>query len=263
MKKILIVFAAIILGLTVVIQVNAETGKERLNTTIKKAESKIENKPTTRTAENQSQRLERIKKQAGRLIDNRIENLNKLLTRVDNDSRLSDIDKTALKSSIQSTIDGLSTLRAKIDTDTDIETAKTDAKTIITSYYIYRMFEPKIRLTLAVNNLQALSAKLSITSTTLQGLINNLKEEGKNTTSIQILLDDVNSQLSTINTVLASDKTKLDALNTGSDFTATLTSVRNDLQTVKNNFQKIRNDISQIRTGFREIRKSSNPSPAK
>lgn len=256
MKKILIVFAAIIFGLAVVVKVNAATNGYKINNLINRAENKA-----SISAANQSQRLEKIKTQANKLISNRIGSLNTLLQRVNNDQRLSADEKSSLSSQIQTTIDGLNTLKAKIDADTDADTAKADAKTIITNYYIYRMFVPKIRLLLAVNNLQALSAKLYETSTSIQDLINTLKNEGKETSVLQGLLDDVNSQLAKINTNLANDKTKLETLNTTSDFQTILVQVRKDLAGVRNDFAKIRNDIAQMRINFRGIRKSTNPTP--
>lgn len=256
MKKVLIVFATIVFGLAVVVKVNAEIKIYKTPNLINRLENKA-----TRSAVNQSQRLERIKIEAGRLIENRITSLNKLLQRVTNDSRLSADEKSSLLSSIQSTIDGLNTLKTKIDADTDVITAKADAKTIITNYYIYRMFVPKIRLLLAVNNLQALSIKLSTTSASVQNLINTLKNEDKDTSVLQNLLDDVNLQLSAINTTLANDKTKLETLNTTLDFQTVFVQVRKDLAGVRSNFAKIRNDIAQMRTNFRGIRKSTNPTP--
>src|SRR3989344_1054407 len=141
MRKVLIAFATIVFGLAVVVKVNAQLGTERAQNEA----NRLENRATI-SAENQAQRLEKIKTQADKLISNRIAILNTLLQRVTNDSRLSADEKSSLSSSIQSTIDGLNTLKTKIDTDTDIITAKADAKTIITNYYIYRMFVPKIRL---------------------------------------------------------------------------------------------------------------------
>lgn len=257
MKKVLIVFATIVFGLAVVIKVNAQLGTGR----VQNETNRLENRATISVA-NQTQRLEKIKTQADKLISNRIASLNTLLQRVNNDQRLSPDEKSSLSSQIGSTIDGLNTLKTKIDADTDIITAKADAKTIITDYYIYKLFEPKIRLLLVVNNLQALSLKLSGTSASLQNLINTFKNEGKDISVLQGLLDDVNLQLSTINTTLANDKTKLETLNTTSDFQTVFVQVKKDLAGVRSNFAKIRNDIAQMRTNFRGIRKSTNPTPA-
>lgn len=257
MKKILIVFAAIIFSLAVVVKVNAQLGTGRVQNEANRLE-----KRATISAVNQAQRLERIKTQADKLISNRIASLNTLLQRVANDQRLSADEKSSLSSQIQSTVDGLNTLKTKIDADTDVTTAKADAKTIITDYYIYRMFVPKIRLLLTIDNLQALSTKLAGTSTSIQNLINTLKGEGKDTTAIQNLLNDMNLQLSTINTTLSSDKTKIESITTTSDFQPVLVGVRQDLAGVRNDFAKIRNDIAQMRSHFSGIRKSTNTTPA-
>lgn len=244
-----------IVGLAVVVRVNAADYRiVKLDNEVKRIENRA-----SKGATNQAQRLERIKREASRLIEKRLNSLNRLLERVNNYSKLTQDEKSSLASSIQVNIDGLNALKEKINADTDVETAKADAKTIITNYYIYRMFEPKIRLLLATDRLQDLSANLSNTSVSLQNLINTLKSEGKDTASLQVLLDDINSQLSTINTTLSNDEAKLNSLTVSSDFTTILNQVRQDLRLVKTNFAKIRSDIAQMRSVLNELTKSSSP----
>src|SRR5258708_32871268 len=96
------------------------------------------------SANKQGTELQNIIAHADKLISNRLTSLNALLTRLQNDKRLSSSEKSALTAQIQTDINGLTTLKAKIDADTDATTARTDAKQIITNYYVYAIFEPKV-----------------------------------------------------------------------------------------------------------------------
>lgn len=197
--------------------------------------------------------LAKLKERAIKAIDNRIASLSKLLTRVQNDKRLSDSDKASLASDIQNAITGLNALKAKIQTDTTLADVKADAKKIVIDYKIYVIFEPKIRLLTTIANLQALSGKVANIATRLQALLENLKSQGKDVSKAQTLLDDINAKVSGINTKLADDKTKVLAVNISSTTSAhqVFVDVKKDLASVKADFAKIRNDIAQLRDAFR------------
>jgi len=157
-----------------------------------------------------------------------------------------------LSSDIQADINGLTALKAKIDADTDVNTAKADAKTIITNYYIYRIFVPKTRLLITISNMQTLSVNIGQLTPEIQNLINTLKSAGKDVLSLQALLDDINSQLQTINTSLSNDKSKVMAVNVSTQDPKTVfTQVRQGLANVREDFAKIRHDIGQMREDFK------------
>lgn len=217
----------------------------------------------SKAAERQSDLLARIIQRGDQLISTRLESLQKLLSYIQGDKRLADADKTSLTSDVQTTVGNLQTLKTKIDADTDETTARTDAKSVVTSYRIYMVFEPKIRLLAIVGNLQTSSSTVSSLSTQVQTLLDTLKSQGKDTSAAQVALDDITkTQLPAINTALATDKTLLSNVNVNtSNPQSVFTQVRKDLATVRSEFAKIRNDIATIRATLKLVVKMS-PSAA-
>jgi archaellum component FlaC len=213
----------------------------KLETHIQNQQTKLENQ-ASHSADKSANQLQNIKNRADSLIMNRLDSLNILLNRVQSDTRLTPSEKSSLVSEIQQDVSGLTALKGKIDADTDVTTARADAKTIITSYYIYAVFEPKVQLLVTLNNLQTTAGYIQALVPQLQNLINTLKSQGKDTSQLQSSLDDISSQLQTINTTLATDITTAQNIST--------TTKRNP-----SDFSKVRQDISQIvRKGFAQIR---------
>ncbi|MDE2026851.1 MAG: hypothetical protein KGJ07_10295, partial [Patescibacteria group bacterium] len=193
----------------------------------------------SKAADRQSNQLQNIIKRSDTLITNRLTALNSLLSKLQSDKRLSDNEKSSLSTEIQSQISGLTALKAKIDADTDATTAKTDEKTIITSYYVFAVFEPKIRLLVVINNLQTVSNNIQTLVPQLQNLIDTFKSQGKDVTQLQTLLDDISSQLKTVDATLAKDTTAVEGVSVASKDTAKIT------------FTQVRQDLAQIvRSGF-------------
>lgn len=210
---------------------------------------KLENRASS-SAAHESLSLQNIISRATNMISKRVASLNNLISRINSDSKLSSDEKTSLVSDVNAEITTLNTLQTKISSDTDVTTARNDAKTIVTNNHIYLVFEPKYRILVVIDNLQTLSGKVSSLSGQVQTTIDSLKLQGKDTTNLQNLLNDVNSQLSTINSHLSSDKSSIEAV-TLTDATgahSVFVTVRQDLaQNVRANFAKIRSDFAQMR----------------
>lgn len=215
-------------------------------------------------AQRQETNLTNLKQRADKAIDNRITELNNLLSRIQNNSRLSSDEKTSLSADINTDISGLTSLKAKIDADTDLQTARSDAKTIVTSYRIYMVLVPKIRLLITIDNLSALDTTLQGLTPKLQDLINNLKSQGKDVTSLQSSLDDINSRLTSISNTLSADKSKVEAVSVSDYATAhsSFVAVRQDLaQNIRASFAQIRHDIAQMRVDFKISIKNASAEP--
>jgi len=240
--------------------VDTAGGQKLLNAT-NKIETHVQNQEmhtvnqASRSANKSASELQNIISRADTLIVNRLDSLNTLLNRIQNDTRLTADEKSSLKTEIQQNVSGLTALKAKIDADTDVATARTDAKSIITSYYVYAVFEPKVQLLVTLNNLQTTTGYIQALVPQLQNLINTLKAQGKDTSQLQPLLDDISSQLQTINTTLANDITTVQNISTTtkrnpSDFSK----VRQDIsQIVRSDLAKIRSDFEKMRPLFKQL----------
>ena len=199
-------------------------------------------------AARQSGELSRIQSRADAMITNRINDLNKLLSRIQSDTHLSADEKVSLTTTINTTITHLQSLKTKIDADTDATIARTDAQSIVTSYRVYVVLEPQARLLIIIDNLQTASTNVATLVTKVQSLLNTLKGEGKDMTNAQTALTDISTQLNTINGLLTTDKSLLTGVSvTTTNPQSIFTQVRKDLATVRADFAKIRSDFASVR----------------
>ena len=93
----------------------------------------------------QQVRVEAAKRLAAGAITRRVLALRELQTAAKAIVRLSDSDRSALVTQLQGQIDGLTSLNAKIQGDTDEATVRADAGKIITDYRVYVLTIPKAR----------------------------------------------------------------------------------------------------------------------
>lgn len=223
--------------------------------------------PASLSAEMHTKRLEDVKKQADRMIQNRISKLNRIIERIQKDKNLLSDEKSLLTSEVQNSIDELNKLKAKIDADTTIDEVKTDIKSVINNFKVYSVLVPKIRLMIAIDDLQKLSTRAKNVTSKLQDLINKLKNQGKDVTTLQSNLDGVNLKLNTIDAKLSNDKSILTNVSIStSNPESIFVNIRQDLASVRNTFSEIRHEIRQINQLFKEIlHKNSNgatPTPS-
>ncbi len=207
------------------------------------------------SANKSTNELQNIISRADTLIMNRLDSLNKLLSRIQTDTRLSTSEKNSLISDIQKNISGLTALKAKVDADTTVAAARADAKLIITNYYIYTVFEPKVRLLVTLNNLQTVALNVQALVPQLQNLINTLKSQGKDVSQLQPLLDDISSQVKTINTTISGDIVTVQNVSTTTKRDPSVFSkVRQDIaQIVHKGFAKIRSDFAHMKPLFKQL----------
>lgn len=214
----------------------------------------------TQIAARQDARLTTLKAKADKMIDERIAALQKLLTHVTTDSKLPASDVSAFTSDINTTISSLQTLKAKIDADTDYTTALADTKSIVTNYRIYLIYEPKLRLMIAVDNLTTLNQKLASLSGNLTTLISTMKSEGKDVTTAQNALTDLNAKLTDANTKLADANTLLKNITTSQAGQQPFVTIKQDLAAVRQDYAAIRHDLAQIRASLK-VNPSLTPRP--
>ncbi len=117
------------------------------------------------------QRITNLKSRGDREIDRRIAALNSLLNKINGLKKLSASDKTTFSSQIQTEISNLTELRVKIDADSDLATLRNDVKSIVSSYRVFLLFMPKIRLLAAADRMSEAADNLSSIATKLQGRI--------------------------------------------------------------------------------------------
>ena len=193
---------------------------------------------TQPTDSKDQQRLDNLKKSADREITRRLTTLGTLTSQVAAMVRLNATDKAALTSQISGEITDLTALKAKIDSDTDLATARTDAAAIVTDYRVYALIVPKVHLLRTADIQLTNEDKLSTFATKLQTRIDAAKANGKNVTAIQATLNDMNTQTASARTITQSADQALRALQPG-DYNSNHSVLSNIMSQLRNAHQDI------------------------
>jgi hypothetical protein len=125
-------------------------------------------------------------------INRRFATLNDLSSRITASKVMTSSDAAALKSEIGSTSSGLTSLKATIDSSTDIAALKADIVKIATDSRVYVLVVPQVNLVNAADGVLALQTKFADVNTKLTALIAKAKTAGKDTTAAQSHLDAMN-----------------------------------------------------------------------
>lgn len=200
--------------------------------------------------------IENLRLRANKEITRRIGFLTELSLKLDQVKKLSDTDKTSLKSQIQAQIDSLNALKAKIDADTDITTLRADVKSIINGYYTFAYFRVKISLYVASGRLSSTIDTSNIVYNKLQTRISEEEAKGTDVTALKALLSDMLLKITDAKTQYDSAKALLDTLDV-SAFPKNKTSfieVRAKLKLGAQDLRAAYKDAVKIRQGLGDVR---------
>jgi F0F1-type ATP synthase membrane subunit b/b' len=202
---------------------------------------------------NQQARVTNLKAKADAEINRRLTTLNNAVNRINNAKKLSAADKASLTTLIQSDITNLTTLKAKIDADTDLAVLKTDIESIVKDYRIYAMAMPKVELIALSDAILSNSDNLNNIITKFQDLINKAQSEGKDMSKAQTALADMQAKLADAKTQAQSVHDSVMPLTPEGypGNKSTLESARNNLKTAKGDLQAARADAKMIITALR------------
>lgn len=163
------------------------------------AQSPLPNRGASQSAEKAEDRIANLKDRANNEIDRRIKSLSELVSKISLLKKISESQKTSLTTQITEEINNLTSLKAKISSDTDLATTKTDAQSIVKSYRIYALFIPKINILAGADAINETSLKLSSLSAKLQVKISEAKSQGNDVSSLESSLKDMNAIISQAN----------------------------------------------------------------
>jgi len=149
----------------------------------------------------QQVRLDAAKTVATAAITRRVLALRELMTATKAIVRLSDADRTALTTQLQGQINGLTSLNAKIQGDTDVATVRADAGRIITDYHVYVLTIPKARGVVVSDIELNAEDRLSKLADRLQTMID--QATGKDTKKAKTDLASLRSKLATVTSAVS------------------------------------------------------------
>ncbi len=140
----------------------------------------------------QTERIARGKSHADEEINRRIKALTELKTRVAAMVRVSAAVKATIAAQVDSEISALTSLKAKIDADTEITVLKTDIQSITKSYRIFALIIPEGQIAVMADKIKATADTLSFLGIKLAVRIAAAKTAGKDVTVSEAALADLN-----------------------------------------------------------------------
>lgn len=163
---------------------------------------------TTPTS-NDSERLSTIIAKGDQEISRRLATLNTLTAKVSAATRLSASDKTYLTNEVNTEVSGLTSLKTKLDAETTLADARTDAQAIFDGYRVYALIVPKIGLVRTADSEQVTDTKLTALATKLQARLTAAQANHKTVDDLQAKLTDMTNQVASAQTTAASIETKV------------------------------------------------------
>ena len=145
-------------------------------------------------------------------IARRLTTLGTLTAKINAASKLSASDKTYLLNEVSTEVSNLTTLKAKLDAETTLAAARTDAQSIVSDYRVYALIVPKIQLIKTADDQLVTEGKLTALATKLQSRITAAKTAGKDVTALQTKLTDMTTQITNAQAISSSIETKVLAL---------------------------------------------------
>lgn len=207
-----------------------------------------------------------LQERAQKELTRRISSLKNAITRINKIKRLSAEQKTSLIAQIQTQIDSLTALQAKIEADTDPQTLQADVQSIVKDYRIYLLFMPKIVLLTAADAALNVADQESSLAAKLQTRLTEAQSAGQDITTLQTSLTDMNTQITAARTLAQTVMTTVIQL-TPEGYPAnkvTLQNARTQLKTVYQDLRAGRDDATTIIKGLQlektDVSASSSPS---
>jgi hypothetical protein len=191
-------------------------------------------------------------------ITKRTDALNSLSARVNLMANVSDSEKSAIATQVQAQISNLTTLKTKIDADTDAVTARADEKTITGNYRIYALIIPQGYIVASSDRVSTLVSLMTALQAKLQVRVTTLSTSGKDTTTLQAALADITAKTNDATTQAQAAQTKVSLLapdegnvSVAASNKTALLAARADIKVATTDLQAARKDISTITSGLK------------
>jgi hypothetical protein len=160
----------------------------------------------------QLNRLDLIKDSGNVAIDLRIASLNKVTNKLNNVKKLKTEKKNQLNNQVQLNLTGLTALKSKLNSETEINAAQTDRQGIYTGFRIYAVFIPKTHILIATDGVNATAAKLTEVSDKLKSAIDKAQKDGKDVTEANTLLSEMNVKIKAAKSKVSTTDSKVSGL---------------------------------------------------
>ncbi len=218
--------------------------------------------PGSTKAANQAARLANLHTLADNAISMRLTSLNNASTRVNGLVKLSSTQKTQFSGEITTDVNGLTSLKTKVDGDTDLPTLRTDYRTIFTTYRIYAEFLPQLHLLVASDTMDVTADKLSDLYTKLQSRVSN----AGNPSNLTSLLSDMQAKIADARTQYSNVQSQITSLTPQSwdnDPTGTTNMLKNARSEIKTGAGDLKAALADAKQIIQTLKANITPNPTK
>jgi len=209
---------------------------------------------TATTGPARAQQLALLKARGDAEIARRITTLDQLAARISTSRHITDADRTRLTNETSTEKGGLTSLKAKIDADTDLATLRQDLHRIVVDFRVYVLVVPQVHLTGAADAALSAADRLAAISMRLQSLLDQNALAGGGVLSSQ--LADANAKIAAAKQLAGPLPDKLAAL-TPSGYPGNrdvLVTAREALRTARSDLRSARDSIRQVVSSLRPAR---------
>lgn len=219
---------------------------------------------TTALTAAQERQLANLKQKATVEIDRRLVVLNNQLTTVTNNPRIAADQKSQLTGEIQPIITKLTTLKTKIQAETDLVTLRADVATIKESYAEYGFTSVQSPILTTADQVLALSQTMATISARIQANLNEASPSATDKADFEKSLSSINTKLTGINTQVESVKTTVVALDPEAfpGNRSQLQSARNRLVVAITDLKTVRRDLQAVYQDTKAVDVSLTSTPA-
>jgi hypothetical protein len=211
---------------------------------------------TATTGPARAQQLALLKARGDAEIARRITTLDQLAARMSTSRHITDADRTRLTNETSTEKAGLTSLKAKIDADTDLATLRQDLHRIVVDFRVYVLVVPQVHLTGAADAALSAADRLAAISTRLQTLLDQAATAGNDGNVLRSQLADANAKIAAAKQLAGPLPDKL-AVLTPSGYPGNrdvLVSARDALRTARSDLRSARDSIRQVVSSLRPAR---------
>ena len=210
----------------------------------------------------QERRLEHLKSLGETLIENRIQLLEKLKSRIQSSENIPDATIQPLVADIDKTIADLQALASEISNATNLDSLKDLVKSIFQNFQVYSVVAPRdLGQSLTAQGMYILG-RLEAIQRQLQQILDQKKNEGKDVSSLQTLIDQVTAKLDDAKAQLAIADEKFKSMTPAN--TEAAKAAREEgkaaMQTAKQDLKDAHTLLKQIFNALKAMVSSPSPS---
>ena len=218
-------------------------------------------KESVNSEKNSLTKISDIKSRADKEIDRRVTSMKDLINRINSIVKLTQSQKNDFVSTLQTNISSLSSLRVKIDGDTDIATLRVDVKSVINQYRIFAVLEPQIMIMKTSDIIDNSIPKFTTFAAKLNTRIQSAQASGKNVSALVTAYTDVQSKISDASAQSKNAYALVVNLTPANyPVNTVMQSARTDLKTGFADLKLARADIQTIIDGLKLLNTSSRAS---